>query len=355
MASAVTSIYNNVISAASAGFAPTNSADVSAIASAYQVVSATATQLYAGTAYVTSVNEAPISASRAGNAANASMATSAYYDGTGRLISSLPDNAAVSAIASSYAESAASSKQDTLTFGYDTSDKISSINGSSLAGEGGGGGIDSATCSAIASAYAESAVSSVSGNYYTTANESGYALSADVSGTVDLVSTQSANWGGSALQLSAGPGISLTLSGNTLVASTDGYVWNSASLYYNASPEMNTSYVLSDYCSAYDLLEVDFYDANTWRMQMQCPIPTNLEASGTRGGYFNAVASDSTTAASVWFKCFRWSAIGSNWYCQVDELAGAGGSTNQVINANQGINPPKVLQIVGWKRGGINA
>lgn len=124
--------------APSAGFAPTNSADVSAIASSYQVVSATATQLYAGTAYVTSVNDNPLSASRAGNAANASLATSAYYDGTGRLISSLPDSATVSAIASSYAESAASSKQDTLTFGYDDDDKISSINGSSLAGEGGG-------------------------------------------------------------------------------------------------------------------------------------------------------------------------------------------------------------------------
>lgn len=221
MAKVLTGISGNVISAASAGFAPTNSADVSAIASAYQVVSATATQLYAGTAYVTSVNDAPLSASRAGNAANASLATSAYYDGTGRLISSLPDSATVSAIASAYAESAASSKldesatadfyptsnpsgfissvdlsdyattayvdssvsgkldstassqfltavpagyattdyvdssisgfaynsavsgwtakQDALTFGYDTSDNISSINGSSIGGQGGGG------------------------------------------------------------------------------------------------------------------------------------------------------------------------------------------------------------------------
>ena len=473
MASAVTSIYNNIISAASAGFAPTNSADVSAIASSYQVVSATATQLYAGTSYVTSVNEAPISASRAGNAANASLANSAWYDGTGRLISSLPDSAAVSAIASSYAESAASSKldesatadfystsnpsgfitgvdlsdyqptsamtayqvsgdyaynsslsskldtsasssfygsdnpsgfitgvdlsdyattayvdssvsskQDTLTFGYDGAN-ISSIDGSALAG-GGGGGVDSATVSAIASSYAESAVSSkqdtltfgydgsnnissidgsalaggggglvygataaynsnklglgasgtgtktdaglylssthgtgfykvnemtlnrssygetvkfnlgsagsqvilsaygtrgafhsawnsnasasfgVSGDsaylklgdctayegsiavwdstYITVASNSAswgggggvdsatvsaiassYVMdvSADVSGTVDLVSSQSANWGGSALALSAGPGISLTKSGNVLVAGLD--------------------------------------------------------------------------------------------------------------------------------------
>lgn len=136
MTQVVSSISGLQVYAPSAGFAPTNSADVSAIASGYQVVSSTATQLYAGTAYLTSVNDAPVSASRAGNATNAGMANSAYYDGTGRLISSLPDSAAVSAIASSYAESAASGKQDTLTFAYDD-DKISAINGSALAGQGG--------------------------------------------------------------------------------------------------------------------------------------------------------------------------------------------------------------------------
>ena len=135
MAYVLSSVSGNLISAASAGFAPTNSADVSAIASAYQVVTAMATQLNAGSAYVTSINETPISAARAGNAANASLANSAWYDGTGRLISALPDEATVSSIASSYAESAASSKQDTLTFGYDDT-KISAINGSALAGGG---------------------------------------------------------------------------------------------------------------------------------------------------------------------------------------------------------------------------
>lgn len=488
MAKVLTGISGNVISAASAAFAPTNSADVSAIASAYQVVSSTATQLYAGSSYVTSVNDAPLSASRAGNAANASLANSAWYDGTGRLISALPDSATVSAIASAYAESAASgkldstaqvvtsidyaasmispnlhvqtlngyglvaeeaysahtwidasSKQDTLTFSYDDN-KISAINGSALAGQGGGAvtsvqsaldpwygtsisglngsslyskwaesakssqkastadwasnaqsagaaptawassfitgvsspsgtirvlggtaiegtnsallpstviegfstsyaggtvgpsqklhcvlptanpstellmpflyntgrvvwssnngggdwvkgtspetitaqipnatavdiwvdnawiqvgtvtasaatkesgggvaelawasalptysydaedkisaingsaiaggaGVDSATCSAIASAYAESAASSKADS----SALSSYALSSDVSGTVDLVSSQSANWGGSALQLSAGAGISLTLSGNVLIIAT---------------------------------------------------------------------------------------------------------------------------------------
>ena len=133
MTQVVSSISGLQVYAPSAGFAPTNSADVSAIASGYQVVSSTSTELYAGTAFLTGVNGAPVSASRAGNAANAGMSNSAYYDGTGRLISSLPDETAVSSIASSYAESAASGKQDALSFGYDD-DKISAINGSALAG-----------------------------------------------------------------------------------------------------------------------------------------------------------------------------------------------------------------------------
>lgn len=211
MAYVLSSVSGNLISAASAGYAPTNSGDVSAIASAYQVVSSTATQLYAGTAYLTSVNGTPISAARAGNAANASLANSAWYDGTGRFISALPDSATVSAIASSYVESGVSSKQDTLSFAYNTADQISSINGSAL------GGMDEAAVSGIASSYAESAVSSKADS----SALSSYALSADVSGTVDLVSTQSANWGGSALALSAGPGVKLEKVGDTLVASQD--------------------------------------------------------------------------------------------------------------------------------------
>lgn len=275
MAFVLSSVSGNLISAASAGYAPTNSADVSAIASAYQVVSSTATQLYAGTNYVTSINEAPISAERAGRAGNATLATSAYYDTNARFISALPDSATVSAIASSYAESAASSKQDTLAFAYNTVDQISSINGSAL------GGMDEAAVSGIASAYAESAASgkldaSASSSFYTTANESGfltgvdlspyqttadmssyiptsmssdfqqvtgmssYALSSDVSATVDLVGTQSANWGGSALALSAGPGVKLEKSGNTLVASTD------ETLLWSGSVDSNTAFATNE-------------------------------------------------------------------------------------------------------------
>jgi hypothetical protein len=68
------------------------------------------------------------------------------------------DSATCSAIASAYAESAVSGKQDALTFGYSGS-FISSINGSAIYDSTGSGGVDSATVSSIASSYAESAKS----------------------------------------------------------------------------------------------------------------------------------------------------------------------------------------------------
>lgn len=126
----------------------------SAIASAYQVVSATATQLYAGTAYLTHVNGTPISAARAGNAANASMSNSAYYDGTGRLISALPDSAAVSSIASAYADDKLDKTAQVVTATAGDGTYVTSINGMGISGQGGGGGdafpvdYNSGSCSA---------------------------------------------------------------------------------------------------------------------------------------------------------------------------------------------------------------
>lgn len=143
MTQIVSSISGIEIYAPSAGNAPTNSSEVSAIASSYQVVSATSTQLYVGTAYLTGVNATPISASRAGNAANASMATSAYYDGTGRLISALPDSAAVSSIASSVASSYGSGKVDKSSISAESASwnsVYSTVATNSASWSGGGGG-----------------------------------------------------------------------------------------------------------------------------------------------------------------------------------------------------------------------
>lgn len=276
--------------------------------SSAQVVTATAVSVYAGTSFLHSVNGNPISAVRAGQAANASLAVSAWYDGTGRLISSLPDSATVSAIASAYT----TGKQDTLAFAYNTADQISSINGSAL------GGMDEAAVSGIASAYAQSAASSKldtsafnSGDFYSTSNPSSfitgvdlspyqttagmsayiptsmssdfqqvtgmsaYALSADVSATVNLVGTQSANWGGSALQLSAGPGVKLEKSGNTLVAGLDETVLWSGSA--------NTTAFTGELSEAISHFQyVDFYAApNTAYMEARAQQCTRFKAGAS--------------------------------------------------------------------------
>jgi hypothetical protein len=78
-------------------------------------------------------------------------------------------------INSSYVDSSISGKQDKLEFGY-SGTYISSINGSAIYDTQGGGGVDSATVSAIASSYAESATSGLqpSGNYYSASNPSGF-------------------------------------------------------------------------------------------------------------------------------------------------------------------------------------
>ena len=163
--------------------------------------------------------------------------------------------------------------------------------------------------------------------------------------------------GGSALPISAGHGIKFEIVNDTLVASvtsTSGYVWQSASLFHTDTPVTQTTYTLSDNCSNYDRLDVDFYDINGWRTVMECPIPSNLDASGTRGGYFSVVPENTSTGANIWFKAFNWTAAGTTWSCYCSELAGQGGSNIQYINANQPDNPPKVVNIIGWKRVGGN-
>ena len=156
----------------------------------------------------------------------------------------------------------------------------------------------------------------------------------------------------SGIPLSAGPGVKLQLVDDHVEASLDlsGYIWTSASLFHTDNPVTKTTYTLSDTCQNYDKLEVDFYDINGWRTQMDCPIPPGLANSGTRGGYFSVVTNTSATNSPIWFKAFNWSAYQTTWRCYCSELAGTGGSSTVGVNANQPDNPPKVMNIVGWKR-----
>ena len=239
--------------------------------------------------------------------------------------------------------------------------KISGYNGSAIYAQGGGGGEGGGD---MFTAYLEyNDQNQISGYAGTAFAGQGGAGNPEVesyvqtnSATIDdvntNVTTNSGAWGGIALPVSAGKGVGIGVINDTLVVSSTltGYVWTSASLFTTATPTKNTSYTLSDNCSNYDKLEVDFYDINNWRTQMDCPIPPNLAASGTRGGYFNVVTENTSTTAHVWFKCFNWTAAQNNFTCYCSEMAAQGGSTTQSVNANQPDNPPKVIQIIGWKR-----
>ncbi len=214
--------------APSAGFAPTNSADVSAIASSYAesaasgkldstasssfypsdnpsgFISSVNLSDYATTAYVDSSVSSKLDATASSQfltAVPSDYATTAYVDSS------------ISGFAYESAVSGWTAKQDALTFAYNTANQISSIDGSAL------GGMDEAAVSGIASAYAESAVSSVSGNYYTTANESGY-LTAQVQASWSESASASPSYiqdKPDLVDIVAGPGIVIdNPDGNTL-------------------------------------------------------------------------------------------------------------------------------------------
>ena len=103
-------------------------------------------------------------------------ATTAYVDSS---VSSKLDSSATSDFYSTSNPSGFLTAAYTPTFGYDGT-AISSIDGSALAG---GGGVDESTVSAIASAYAESAASSkldssATSDFYSTSNPSGFITAA---------------------------------------------------------------------------------------------------------------------------------------------------------------------------------
>ncbi len=325
--------------------------DVSAV---YDGITATA---LAGTGYADVVLDVP-------NATTVSLYGSDYRNMHGSASASAADYLAPGSIGELAWASALP------TYSYDAEDKISGINGSAIAG--GAGGVDSATVSAIASSYAESAASgkldaSASSSFYTTANESGfltgvdlspyqttadmsgymptslssdfqqvtgmssYALSSDVSATVDLVGTQSANWGGSALQLSAGPGVKLEKSGNVLVASTD------ETVLWSGEKTSLSSITLSESYTNFD--RVRFYwkpwsDEVAWRVS---EIPSfalvfTLDAGWASNGGPNAgkalfvysISSNGTNFSQIQgnFQNITGGSWASSVYCTVNKVVG---------------------------------
>lgn len=228
----------------------------------------------------------------------------------------LATTADISGFAYESSVSAWTAKQDALTFGYDTANNISSIDGSAIGGQGGGGGIDSATCSAIASAYAESAVSSVSGNYYpATSNPSGY-----------LTSQAQASWSESAsaspsyivdkpdlVDIVAGPGIVVdNPDGNTLrvsmAADYDTVLWE-------GSGTSGTTMNLSETTKNFDRIRLYAHESYRGRGLIYEHNPSTVVNNDTRsfcimmpdciiasdwfGWYYTQLTYDSTAATSL--------------------------------------------------------
>ena len=114
-------------------------------------------------------------------------------------------------------------KQDTLSFGYDNTNKISAINGSAIAA----GGDEFPVSADEAIQYVQSNSATIDDTVTSYQINSGTFLTAhqaisaeEWNDCYNNVNTNSGAWGGSALPISAGPGVKLQLIDNTLVVRT---------------------------------------------------------------------------------------------------------------------------------------
>ena len=238
------------------------------------------------------------------------------------------DSATVSAIASSYSQSAASSKLDTTAFNsgdfYSTSNPSGFITGVDL------------TPYQPTSAMSGYIPTSLSSDFQQVSGMSSYALSSDVSSTVDLVSTQSANWGGSALQLSAGPGVKLEKSGNVLVASTDETVlWSGACLTQGGA-----AVTLSEAASNFDKIEI--YAIPNPSTDFEFPQCFTYKGSNTAGAYMCPFM---TTALKGNFGYGRWEITNGTSFNLTDA-----GQTDTYPTMNYDNSYGGVVKVVGINR-----
>lgn len=139
-----------------------------------------------------------------------------------------PTNSAdVSAIASAYAQSAASGKQDSLTFAYDADSAISSINGSALAGQGGGGMITS--IQSARNPWWQTSISGLNGsslypNWAESAETARNALSAGYATEAGSAGAAPTAWASSFITGVSSPSGTIRVMGGTAIESTNSAV-----------------------------------------------------------------------------------------------------------------------------------
>ena len=150
-------------------------------------------------------------------------------------------------------ESAISGKQDTLTFGYDSSDKINAINGSAIAGGGGGG----------------HEYSGANGVYVDNENEV-IGLDTSASNAIETVIENSGAWGGAGLPISAGPGIKVGLENGVLMISND-----ETELWSGMLSGTNSYATLSEQVSGFKYIQVEGYTHNGPQFTWATKTPVN--------------------------------------------------------------------------------
>lgn len=213
------------------------------------------------------------------------------------------------------------------TYEYDSTNKISAINGSALA------------VGSDVPISADEAIQYVQTN------------SAVINDTITNVTTNSGAWGGSALPISAGPGIGLNLDNNVLIISSNGAgggFYSTSALLYQGSKndQRTTAWNLTESISSYKMIQCDWVDTNNYFISKQIPIPSGLGNDMTRAAFFDAVFEH---GSDLWCKAQRFSAHNNTVYAQVDEYCVHTDGTVSNVGSDVQNNRPIMVQIIGVK------
>ena len=213
------------------------------------------------------------------------------------------------------------------TYEYDSTNKISAINGSALAGG------------------SEFPVSANEAIQYVQTN------SAVIDDTITNVTANSGAWGGSSLPISAGPGIGLNLDNNVLIISSNGAgggLYSTSALLYQGSKndQRTTAWNLTESISSYKMIQCDWIDINNYFVSKQISIPSGLGNDMTRAAFFDAVFGYSS---DLWCKAQRFSAQNNTVYAQVDEYCVHTDGSVSNVGSDVKNNRPIMVQIIGVK------
>lgn len=167
----------------------------------------------------------------------------------------------------------------------------------------------------------------------------------------NIVQTNSGSWGGSALPISAGHGIGLNLDNNVLIISSNGAgggFYSTSALLYQGSKndQRTTAWNLTESISSYKMIQCDWIDTNNYFVSKQISIPSGLGNDMTRAAFFDAVFE---YGSDLWCKAQRFSAQNTTVYAQVDEYCVHTNGTVSNVGSDVENNRPIMVQVIGIK------